>query len=156
VSGTTLNEKATVSSAQTSCNWDSIDWSHCTTYVRKLRQAIFRATKEGDTSKVRTLQRIVLRSYENRCMAVRRVTQVNQGKYTPGVDKVIVKTPKARGELVDRLAEYEPWKPFPARRVYIPKADGKQRPLGIPMIRAYCTSLQRTVSGRSKPVLPHC
>jgi len=131
-------EKVTVNPAQTPCDWDQIDWSHCTGYVRKLRQEIFRATKEGDLSKVRTLQRIMLRSYENRCLAVRRVTQVNRGKYTPGVDKVVVKTPKARGELVDLLANYEPWKPLPTRRVYIPKANGKQRPLGIPAIIDRC------------------
>jgi len=76
----------------------------------------------------------MLRSQENRVLAVRRVTQTNQGKNTPGVDKVVVKTPEARGKLVDRLAQYEPWKPLPARRVYIPKANGKQRPLGIPVI----------------------
>jgi len=73
----------------------------------------------------------MLRSYENRVLAVRRVTQQNRGKYTPGVDKLIVKTPEARGEMVDRLSQFEPWKPIPARRVYIPKANGDQRPLGI-------------------------
>jgi RNA-directed DNA polymerase len=91
----------------------------------------------------------MLRSYENRCMAVRRVTQVNRGKYTPGVDKVLVKTPKARGELVDMLANYEPWKPFPALRVYIPKANGKQRPLGIPVILDRC--LQAIVKNALEP-----
>src|ERR1044072_7945855 len=146
---TTPDEKVTVSPAPTKCDWDRIDWSHCTQYVRTLRQPIFRATKEEDLPKVRTLQRIMLRSYENRCMAVRRVTQVNQGKYTPGVDKVLVKTPKARGELVDMLAEYEPWKPLPARRVYIPKANGKLRPLGIPVILDRC--LQAVVKNALEP-----
>jgi len=149
VSDAKLDEKATVSPAQTPCNWDTIDWSHCTTYVRKLRQAIFRATKENDLRKVRTLQRIMLRSYENRYMAVRRVTQVNQGKYTPGVDKVVVKTPKARGELMDWLGQYEPWKPLPTRRVYIPKANGNQRPLGIPVIIDRC--LQAIVKNALEP-----
>lgn len=149
MSETTLTEKETVRPAQTPCNWDQIDWGHCTSYVRKLRQAIFRATKENDLKKVRTLQRIMLRSYENRCMAVRRVTQVNRGKYTPGVDKVLVKTPKARGELVDLLGQYEPWKPLPALRVYIPKANGKQRPLGIPVILDRC--LQAIVKNALEP-----
>jgi RNA-directed DNA polymerase len=67
--------------------------------------------------KVRTLQRIMLRSYENRVLAVRRVTQINQGKNTPGVDRIVLKTPEARGKLVDRLGSFEPWKPLPARRV---------------------------------------
>jgi len=149
VNEATLNEKVTVSPAHTPCDWNSIDWGHCTKYVRKLRQAIFRATKENDLKKVRTLQRIMLRSYENRCMAVRRVTQVNQGKYTPGVDKILVETPKARAELVDMLADYEPWKPLPARRVYIPKANGKQRPLGIPVIVDRC--IQAIVKNALEP-----
>jgi RNA-directed DNA polymerase len=143
------DEKVTVNPAPTKCNWDQIDWAHCTGYVRKLRQAIFRATREGDLPKVRTLQRIMLRSHENRCLAVRRVTQENRGKYTPGVDRVTVKTPKARGELVDTLANHEPWKPLPARRVYIPKANGKQRPLGIPAVIDRC--LQAIVKNALEP-----
>jgi len=131
----TPDEKDTVSPAQTSpCDWHSIGWKQAKEYVRTLRQAIFRATREGDLKKVRSLQRLMLRSYENRVVSVRRVTQTNAGKHTPGVDRVVVKTPEARGRLVDLLANYEPWKPLPARRVYIPKANGKQRPLGIPVV----------------------
>lgn len=129
-----LDEKATVSPTQARCDWNSIDWASAVTFVRKLRQEIFRATREGDLKKVRTLQRIMLQSYENRVMAVRQVTQTNRGRNTPGVDKVVLKTPEARGRLVDRLAQYETWKPLPARRVYIPKANGSQRPLGIPVL----------------------
>jgi RNA-directed DNA polymerase len=133
-----MNEKGTVNSSQTPCQWNQIDWKHCHGFVRKLRQAIFRAAKENDLKKVRTLQRIMLRSYENRCLSVRRITQVNAGKYTAGVDKVIVKTPEARGRLVDELAQYELHKPLPARRVYIPKSNGKLRPLGIPVVFDRC------------------
>jgi RNA-directed DNA polymerase len=50
------------------------------------------------------------------------------------VDGQLVTTPEAQGHLVRQLAEYELWKPMPARRVYIPKANGKQRPLGIPVV----------------------
>jgi len=129
-----LDEKASVSPTQTRCDWHNIDWASAVTFVRKLRQEIFRATKEGDLKKVRTLQRIMLRSYENRVMAVRQVSQTNRGRNTPGVDRVVLKTPETRGKLVDQLADYELWKPLPAKRVYIPKANGSQRPLGIPVI----------------------
>jgi len=142
-------EKDTVSPTPTGCDWNAIDWHQAVLYVRKLRQAIFRATKDDDLKKVRSLQRVMLRSYENRLLAVRRVTQVNRGKDTPGVDKLVVKTPEARAELVDRLGQYEPWKPLPARRVYIPKANGQQRPLGIPAVLDRC--LQAMVKNALEP-----
>jgi RNA-directed DNA polymerase len=126
-------EKASVSPSRERCDWNRIDWASAIAYVRKLRQEIF-PTRQGDLKKVRTLQRIMLRSCENRVMAVRQVTQTNRGKHTPGVDKVVLKTPEARGRLVDQLVRYELWKPLPAKRVYIPKANGSQRPLGIPVI----------------------
>lgn len=90
-----------------------------------------------------------MRSYSNILLAVRRVTQVNQGKNTPGVDKLVVKTPKARSLLVDILAKFIPWKPYPTRRVYIPKANGKQRPLGIPSLIDRC--LQAIVKNALEP-----
>jgi RNA-directed DNA polymerase len=83
-------EKVTVSPTQSRCDWNSIDWASAVAFVRNLRREIFRATKEGDLEKVRTLQRIMLRTYENRVMAVRQVTQTNRGKNTPGVDKVVI------------------------------------------------------------------
>lgn len=97
--------------------------------------------------KVRSLQKLMLRSYSNTLVSVRRVTQINAGKKTAGVDKVVVKTPKARGELVDQLMTYQPWRAQPARRVYIPKANGKLRPLGIP------TVIDRALQARVKNAL---
>lgn len=117
------------------CEWNSINWKEIHAYVIKLRQSIYRAAKEGNLKRVRSLQKMMLNSYENRCLAVRRVTQINQGKHTPGVDKLVVKTPEARGRLVDELAEYQLAKRLPAKRVYIPKVNGDKRPLGIPDIK---------------------
>lgn len=129
-------------------DWNSVNWRKTETDVRRLRQRIFRAERLGNARKVRSLQRLMLRSYANRLVAVRRVTQINQGKFTPGVDKLTIKTPAARGVLVDSL-NVSSRKPLPARRVYIPKSDGSKRPLGIPVI--YDRALQAVVKNALEP-----
>jgi RNA-directed DNA polymerase len=77
------------------------------------------------------------------------VTQVNAGKNTPGVDKLVIKTPEARAELVKEISTLALWKAKPARRIYIPKANGKLRPLGIPVIKDRC--LQAMVKNALEP-----
>jgi len=124
-------------------DWQSVDWREAERVVRNLRGRIFKATREGNYRKVRSLQKLLLRSHANTLVSVRRVTQQNAGYKTPGVDKVVLKTPKARGKLVDELARAQPWRASPTRRVYIPKANGAKRPLGIPMYLSYCTSFQK-------------
>src|SRR6266704_348847 len=123
-------------------NWNSIDWHQEERRVRNLRQRIFRATQAGDWKRVRSLQKLMLRSHANRLVSVRRVAQLNTGKQTPGVDKLLLRTPAARGRMVDQLVHYQLWKAKPARRVYIPKANGKQRPLGIPIRAVHYLSFQ--------------
>jgi len=93
----------------------------------------------------------MLRSYSNTLLSVRRVTQVNKGRNTAGVDKLVVKTPAARERLVEQLSTYQPWRAKPARRVYIPKpkARDKLRPLGIPTIIDRC--LQAKVKNALEP-----
>src|SRR5258706_16348898 len=92
---------ANVTERQT--EWNAIDWKSANRQVRNLRQRIFRASQEGNLKKVRSLQRLMLRSYSNTLVSVRRVTQLNTGKDTAGVDNIVVKTPAARGQLIDEL-----------------------------------------------------
>jgi len=131
--------------------WDLVDWREAGESVTSLRQRIFKATRANDLRKVRSLQKLMLRNHSNILMSVRRVTQVNAGKNTPGVDKVLVKTPAARGKLVDLLATLQPWRASPVRRVYIPKKtdSSKRRTLGIPTILDRC--LQAMVKNVLEP-----
>jgi RNA-directed DNA polymerase len=130
-------------------DWDATNWRKAQRVVRNLRQRIFRATQAGEHRKARSLQKLMLRSRSNILMSVRRVTQINAGKNTPGVDRLVVKTPAARGRLVDELSTCQPWRAKPVRRVYIPKSNGKLRPLGIPVVTDRC--LQAMVKNALEP-----
>jgi hypothetical protein len=103
-------------------DWQRVNWRKAERTVRNLRQRLFRAAQQGDLRGVHALQKLLLRSYSNTLVSVRRVTQQNAGKHTPGVDKVVIKTPQARGRLVDLLSTTQLWRAHPARRVYIPSA----------------------------------
>src|SRR2546430_4496820 len=105
----------TANGTERPADWNSVNWRRANRQVRNLRQRIFRASRQGDLKKVRSLQKLMLRSDSNTLMSVRQVTQVNDGKRTAGVDKVVVKTPQARGRLVDHLSTYQPWRARPVR-----------------------------------------
>ncbi len=134
-------------------DWKTIHWRKANRTVRNLRHRIFRAAQEGNLKKVRSLQKLMLKSYSNRLVSVRRVVQINAGKHTPGVDKLVIKTPAARGRMVDILAHSTLWKAKPARRVYIPKANNKLRPLGIPVVQDRCLKLSKGEMSRVVIVL---
>ncbi|MFD7123940.1 group II intron reverse transcriptase/maturase [Streptomyces anulatus] len=117
-------------------DWHGIDWATCEENVRRLRQRIFKATQDGDLGKVRNLQKLMLRSRSNTLVSVKRVTQQSSGRKTAGIDGERALTPKARGKLATEIhRSSQPWKARPVKRVFIPKSNGKQRPLGIPVIR---------------------
>jgi RNA-directed DNA polymerase len=95
---------------------------------------------------VKTLQRLLTHSFSGKVLAVKRVTE-NQGKRTPGVDRVTWPTPAAKLKALGSL-HGRGYKLRPLRRVYIPKAKGKQRPLGIPTVSIYCTNCSNTLNSR--------
>ena len=114
-------------------DWDAIDWQTAQRSVRRLQVRIAKATKEGRWGKVKALQRLLTHSYSGKVLAVARVTE-NTGKKTPGVDGVIWTTPKKKARAVQELKRHG-YHPLPLRRIYIPKANGKMRPLGIPTMK---------------------
>jgi len=144
-----MREAFSANGTEKQTDWNAVNWRKANRFVRNLRQRIFRAAHEGNLKKVRSLQKLMLKSYSNRLVSVRRVAQINAGKKTPGVDKLVIKTPAARGKMVDALAHYTLWKAKPVRRVYIPKANNRRRPLGIPVMLDRC--LQAMVKNALEP-----
>lgn len=114
-------------------HWHQIDWVRVNKTVRGLQVRIAKATLERDWRRVKALQRFLTRSLSGRCLAVRRVTE-NAGRKTPGVDGETWSTPGAKWKAIRQL-DSRGYQPLPMRRVYIPKANGKMRPLGIPAMR---------------------
>src|SRR3972149_147864 len=115
--------------------WDTAPWKAYQRNVYPLQQRIYRAARRGDHKRVRNLQRLLLRSWSARCLAVRQVSQDNRGKRTPGVDGVASLTPSQRLALAKNLHHRNRWTADPTRRTYIPKPNGEQRALGIPTMR---------------------
>jgi len=128
--------------------WKTINWRTVERYVFKLQKRIYAASRRGDVKRVRKLQKTLLRSWYNKVLSVRRVTQDNAGKKTAGVDGVKSLSPAARFELAKQLKLTG--KSRPTRRVWIPKPGrNEKRPLGIPTI--YDLALQAVVKAALEP-----
>lgn len=126
-------QKAACASSLGAVAWHSIDWAECHWNVRRLQARIVKATEAGRWNKVKALQWLLTHSLSGKAVAVKRVTE-NNGKNTPGVDGETWSTPEKKTAAVKSLRR-RGYQPQPLRRVYIPKSNGKMRPLGIPTMK---------------------
>lgn len=124
-----MNGKPCASPGIATC-WEEIDWQKARAYVKKLQMRIVKAQKEGHYSKVKSLQWLLTHSFYAKALAVKRVTS-NSGKRTSGVDHELWLTPQAKFNAISKLNR-RGYRPQPLRRHYIPKKNGKLRPLSIP------------------------
>lgn len=124
-----MNGKPCASPGIATC-WEEIDWQKARAYVKKLQMRIVKAQKEGHYSKVKSLQWLLTHSFYAKALAVKRVTS-NSGKRTSGVDHELWLTPQAKFIAISKLNR-RGYRPQPLRRHYIPKKNGKMRPLSIP------------------------
>jgi RNA-directed DNA polymerase len=119
--------------SHTDGRWTAINWRQTHQNVRRLQARIVKATQAGRWGKVKALQRLLTHSFSGRALAVRRVTE-NQGKRTPGVDRQVWDTPEKKMKAIETLRR-RGYQPLPLRRIYIPKSNGRRRPLSIPVMK---------------------
>ncbi len=123
--------------------WRSINWKEVERYVDRMQGKIFLATMNRECKKLKNLQKLARKSLYFHLFALRQITIVNQGKYTPGIDGEICISIKDRYNLLLKFRNFNPetYKPKPIRRVNIPKPNGGIRPLGIPTIFDRCVQM---------------
>jgi RNA-directed DNA polymerase len=124
--------EADASFTSAAVTWKTIDWSHVRQEVRRLQMRIAKATQAGRHRRAQALQWLLTHSRSAKLLAVHKVT-TNRGARTPGVDNVIWRTDRQKLQAVINLKRHG-YKPRPLRRHYIPKPNGKLRPLSIPTL----------------------
>jgi RNA-directed DNA polymerase len=134
----TTTAKPMIGASPPEVHWDAIDWPTIERQVLRLQMRIAKATRDGRWGKVNSLQWLLTHSYAAKLLAVRRVTQ-NAGRKTAGVDGIVWKTAAQKYQAA-RSLQRRSYKTLPLRRIYIPKRNGKLRPLGIPAMS--CRAMQ--------------
>jgi RNA-directed DNA polymerase len=127
---------AKAKAGQATEDWKKLPWKQFQRNIFRLQKRIYRAEQRGDWRRVRKLQRLLLRSWSARCLAVRKVTQDNRGKCTAGIDGKASLAPKERTALTGDLRNLTRWSVDALRRTYVPKSGStERRGLGIPTMR---------------------
>ncbi len=116
-------------------DWNSIDWKKIERRVKRLRNGIYQATKKENMKEVSHLQKLLLNSFAAKVLAIKRVTQINDGRKTAGIDGKVIDNHEDRVKMANEEIDFKSYKPYPVKRVYIPKSDGSKRGLGIPTIK---------------------
>lgn len=113
-------------------NWNQVNWKTVEAFVRRMQMRIAKSIRQGRWGKAKALQRLLSRSFYGKLWAVKRIT-ANKGSRTPGLDRVTWKSPGQRWKAACQL-NASGYRAQPLRRIYIPKKNGKKRPLGIPTL----------------------
>lgn len=130
---TQMTSRSATGASSASHAWDSINWNQVEREVWRLQMRIAKATRDSHYHKVNALQWLLTHSWSAKLLAVKRVTS-STGKHTPGIDGVVWRTPAQKWQAA-RALQRKGYRAQPLRRVYIPKKNGKQRPLGIPTLK---------------------
>jgi len=127
-----ITEETQVSAVSRDTDWHCVNWRKINGIVRRLQARIVKATQEKRWNTVRALQHLLTHSFSGKLFAVRQVTE-NSGKRTSGVDRITWETPEKKINAAHSLKS-RGYQPLPLKRAYIPKSNGKMRPLGIPTL----------------------
>ena len=111
--------------------WKDINFQKAEADVKHLQRRISKAYIDGRKSLAKRLSYLLVNSWSAKVLAVRRVSEQNQGRHTPGVDGKLWLTDKQKMDAVNSLNKGR-YRAEPLRRIYIPKKNGKLRPLSIP------------------------
>jgi len=129
-------------------DWQAVDWPKVRHEVRRLQLRIAKAIRAGNHGQAKVLQWLLTHSHSAKLLAVKRVTE-NKGAKTPGVDNKLWRTDRQKYLAVQDLKR-RGYRPQPLRRHYIPKKNGKLRPLSIPVMK--CRAMQALHEAALKPV----